>query len=240
MIVSNIHAIPNLGFTMSLLFLPAVCKDRLDAMKKPMEYNTRNNKKRSIVIFCVCAVVALSVTIPNFFRFTVLSKDGQYLVVQNLEYLNSITGLLLCVSVPLLRTTCSITASFGSVRVARHYRQFYQNQKADVRAGVVNERERKMVHERTLALLLLAEVLLSLIGFLPINVKFITHFLPNNTPGGKSKLLAFAEVFAMAAVSWNIFIYIYMSRSFRKEFFFVLKRFFCLICDRTGNTVHVL
>ncbi len=224
---------------MSLLFLPVACKDRLDAMKKPIEYNIRNQKKRSMVIYCICAVVGMVLSIPHLFRFTVISKDEEYFVVRNVEYMESTTALLLGVLVALIRTASGITAGVLSVSIARHYRRVYQNREAMVQAGEVNNKTgTKMLHERNLALLLLAQVLLSLIGYLPLNVRLIMFFLPANPLTSKSMV---AEAFAQAAFSWNVLIYIGMSQSFRKEFFCVVRSFFCFICHKTGNNVvHVL
>ncbi len=227
---------------MSLLFLPAVCKDRLDAMKKPMEYNTRNQKKRSFVIYGVCAVVAIFASIPNLFRLTVQSKDGEYFVEKNVDFLGSTTAIILRALAPLLRTSCAITSGVLSVMVARYYHRVNQDLKADVQAGIVNETESKMIHERNLAILLLAQVLLCLIGYLPLNVNtFLAFFLPNHPSRPKQKFLVFAEVFAQASFSWNVLIYVGMSHKFRKELFYVVKHFFWYFCSyKSGNTVHVL
>ncbi len=98
-----------------------------------------------------------------------------------------------------------------------------------------------MIHERNLTLLLLAQVLLSLIGYLPLNIQFIKFILPAQPATAKSAVSVLGEVFSQSAFCWNVFIYIGMSRSFRKEFLDVVRNFLCFICHKTGNNrVHVL
>lgn len=232
-----LHVLPNIGITASLFLLTCVCYDRLTALKKPMKYNQQNHKKRAYKVYTVCFILGLFISFPNTFRFTTLKIGNEYFVVSNLSYVNHPLSRILGFLRTFIRTLCIILSAVFSGMMAKLYRAQRRKQNQMVKTGKVRNNVDKMIHEKNLTLLLIAQVVLCVIGYLPLSMQLILYLLPSAGVTAKTKVLVVGEMLGLVAITWNFLFYLFLSKKFRTEFVGLVKKMFCFPCMIGHNSV---